>query len=140
MKGCDTATGWCRVLCASDADCASSGTGRCDPITWTCTFCDNDGDCAAAGAGTTTKCASVKVLFGTTKMCVGCSGDADCAGSRLSGCDASEGTCTRCKYDFECCVSAGSCPLSCNLQTGECECTSDLQCSTAMGSALWRCK
>lgn len=141
-KGCDTASGLCRAMCATDADCTASGvelgTGKCDSDTWICLRCDSDADCLGV-PGSAKLCGTLP--GSSTKQCVGCASDADCVNSPLKGCDTTTGTCSRCKSNAECCLGgASSCPVVCDKAFGACRCGSDQQCQTAYGSVFWGCQ
>lgn len=145
-KGCDTSTGFCRVICVTDADCTiggvTVGTGKCDTQIWNCTLCASDADCASvgSGAGFTKYCAQIpNALGGTLNMCVGCKSDADCANTNFKGCDTVTGTCKLCKSVADCCPFSSSCGQTCDAN-GECRCTSDQQCHSGYGLKLWKCQ
>jgi hypothetical protein len=101
--------GECRE-CASDGDCMSTGSSRCDPERHRCVACLTEQDCGPGFA-----CDSL------ANRCLLKCGDGLACPRDLHGCDEGRGVCYECDEDYECddsptgelCASDGSGCVQC---------------------------
>jgi hypothetical protein len=111
---CDPASGQC-VACVEDSQCTQPGLPRCDSTLQQCVQCGLPDDCASGqiceptSHTCLTSCADGGACPGGTVcsqprgVCVGCSGDPDCASSSSGHvCDTANGQCVQCLQDAQC--------------------------------------